>query len=218
MSGPISDADIRAAGFRLYDKKIKNDEEYAQWVEEYKGYYPHAPQKPFEHYASLKAVGWPTKSNVVVDLAADQSPLVTKLKEDDAILKGYRQDLSFEPGVNGEVIGSPASDIPLSDDSVDIITVMCAYEHFQGDEDIAFLSEAKRILKPGGKVIIAPFYTWTEYLLTPPQPSPNTGFGRFYDKEQLRERIKKNLDGLTAFFLNVHLEDEFKFRALILRK
>lgn len=48
-------------------------------------------------------------------------------------------------------------------ESVDVVSLQCAYEMFIGNQDTLFINECARILKPGGKAIIVPLYMHTHY-------------------------------------------------------
>jgi hypothetical protein len=52
---------------------------------------------------------------------------------------------------------SPAADIYHR------MALHCSFEHFEGDADIRFLQEARRVLRSGGRVCILPLYLSTEY-------------------------------------------------------
>jgi len=70
----------------------------------------------------------------------------------------YRQDLSYPEGIHGQEIGGNAAHLPLPDESVHLMALHCSFEHFEDSADIEFIKEAQRILKPGGRVVIAPLY------------------------------------------------------------
>ncbi len=215
----ISDDDIRSLKIKLSDFHIYKILD--SWKEVYADQYPNAPHKFLEHYISFLLMGKPY--GAIIDIAADQSPFIDNLFNMGYIFTGYVQDMTYPEGVlwisdSKCSIGSLAGSIPLPNGSVDIMTLHCSFEHFEGQEDINFIREVSRLLRAGGRAIILPFYTNEIYLETPPQPSPNMGFGRFYDVIAIKERILKNLRTLDIEILNIFLEDEFKFRALILNK
>lgn len=73
-------------------------------------------------------------------------------------------DLVFEPGfktLSSGVIqhGADASDLSGIDNrSIDAVVLHNAFEHFEGDIDRLSLKEMKRVLKPGGTILITPMH------------------------------------------------------------
>jgi hypothetical protein len=107
--------------------------------------------------------------------------------------------------------------IPLPDNSLDAISCHHSIEHFRGDLDSQFIAEALRVLKPGGRLAIAPLFLTNLYSeiwnRAPEQPcdpaatvivdrtatfcgwGPYEGFARTYNLAAFRRRI---LDRLPA--------------------
>ncbi len=105
--------------------------------------------------------------------------------------------------------------MPLADASVDLMTLHCSFEHFEGDRDSRFVTEAERVLAPGGRVCILPLYMNRRYAI---QTDPVTwslarprferdalvhiahgwgeSHGRSYDAAHLLERIVERLGSL----------------------
>jgi SAM-dependent methyltransferase len=101
--------------------------------------------------------------------------------------------------------------IPIEDESLDAISCHHSLEHFQGDLDGRFIEEAVRVLRPGGRLAIAPIFITTCYAEIWNRGAPNggdpaarkivdrtatfagwgpyEGFARTYDKETFRNRI-----------------------------
>lgn len=113
--------------------------------------------KALEHHLSFKYLD-PKGGDVVMDVAASNSPCSELLLKDLGVATAYRQDLNLPAGVNENRVGSPASAIPLPDGSLDSMMLHNSWEHFEGDEDIAFLFETRRLLKPGGRMLIIPLF------------------------------------------------------------
>jgi SAM-dependent methyltransferase len=132
-------------------------------------------------------------------------------------VSSYRQDLDYEPGVNGDRIGGDAADMPLPDGFATKMALHCSFEHFEGDSDIRFMRELNRVLRPGGAVCIVPFYIGDEYLfLCDPQVAYGTNvrfetgvpvygtagwgnrFGRIYDAAHVRSRLVPQIGELKA--------------------
>lgn len=59
--------------------------------------------------------------------------------------------------------------MPVPDEFASKMALHCSLEHFEGDADTRFFQEAIRVLKPGGKVCVVPFYVFEKYsVLTDP--------------------------------------------------
>lgn len=50
------------------------------------------------------------------------------------------------------------------------MTLHCSLEHFEGEEDTAFIQEASRVLAKGGRLVIVPLYLSDQYFVVT-QPS-----------------------------------------------
>ncbi len=68
------------------------------------------------------------------------------------VLKSKLEELSPEVGKRIRIIHCGAENIPLPDESVDVVISVTAMEFFR-DRDAA-LSEFRRVLKPGGRVVV----------------------------------------------------------------
>lgn len=99
------------------------------------------------------------ESDVVLDIACGNGTLLNRLARKEAI-QAYGIDISENmiqaaksryPDLNFKV--SPNLPLKWPDQSVDVITVCCAFHHFEKPQ--AFISECKRILKRGGRIYIA---------------------------------------------------------------
>ncbi len=162
-------------------------------------------EKSLEHYVSLKLLDF-FSGDIFIDIASAGSPFPAIIRK----LFGctvYKQDLAYPRGVHCDSIGSNASSIPLPPDSVTKMTLHCSFEHFEGDDDSKFITEAARLLKPNGKLCILPLYLADEYSnLTDPTVNRKglswdrdavifnnllygNRFGRFYTVQKLKERV-----------------------------
>jgi len=197
-------------------------------------------EKSLEHFVSFDFLNLTTES-ILVDVGAGNSPFY-KIVQERSGSKAYRQDKLFANGLNGNTIGGSATKLPLPDASVNAITLHCAFEHFENKEDIEFLAEAERVLKPGAKCVVLPFYLASEYtvhldpvknLLNFSNPSvlsdssavlrycdSRQRFSRHYDVKTFKERLinqMKNLDTKIFFvenFKDVHRDCYLRFIAV----
>lgn len=180
------------------------------------------PEKTLEHFVSAQILGL-GPDDVYMDVAADRSPfaeIVKRLWKPKAV---YRQDLGYEEGVHGERVGGSAGCLPLPDNSITKAALHCSLEHFEGDSDMEMFREMGRVLAPGGKLCVLPFYLAREYTIHT-DPIHTLFFGRdvtfdpearirycrwtnrhsrHYDPPRLQSRILANLNGLGAKVLRV---------------
>lgn len=213
---------------------FRNYLEIARYDQHHPDYYKGAPKylvhKQIQHY--LSTVLTPIDgSEVWMDVASSISPfpeILTRLYGIDV----YRQDLSYPPGVRGLFIGSNAAAIPLSDDSIDRISLHCSFEHFEKDSDSGFLRELARLLKPGGTACIIPLYLSNTYqILTNPhywlkRSVPREAgaqitisriywesHGRFYNAEALEKRVIRPLHTakLNYRFIKIEVPPEVDY-------
>lgn len=115
---------------------------------------------------------------------------------------GYRGDRPArrrKRGVAVRCIGGPGEDLPLSSNSVDAITLHCSLEHFEGDSDWQFVREAMRVLRPGGRLFVIPFYCGDAYQeITHPDFAPGCRFQRYYDPPTFRSRVLSRQDAVDC--------------------
>jgi SAM-dependent methyltransferase len=121
-------------------------------------------EKTLEHFVSFDFLNLNEKS-VFIDIAACTSPFYTIVREKYSLESAYQQDLVYEKGLHGDKIGGYASEIPFDDNSVDAVSLHCSLEHFEGESDISFFKEMQRVLKPGGRVVVLPFYLAYTYTI-----------------------------------------------------
>jgi SAM-dependent methyltransferase len=95
-----------------------------------------------------------------------------------------------------DCLGSDACAIPLPERAVDAIGLHCSLEHFEGDSDGRFAAEAFRLLRPGGALLVIPFYCGFEYQeIFKPEFAAGCQFHRFYDPPSFRRRVLSHLSG-----------------------
>lgn len=103
------------------------------------------------------------KDDIYVDVAASGSPWVKNLR-DRKNIKAFAIDLDSNSSYYSDLDYyriENAKSTSFADDSVKGVSLQCAYEMFNGNDDIKFIKELKRILVPGGKAIILPLYMHT---------------------------------------------------------
>jgi len=121
-------------------------------------------EKVLEHFIAYKlCIKNLDKSDIYIDVAACESPWAKLLRE-----KGYNAyaiDLnrSLKYGNLDYYKVMDATKTEFKDKSISAISLQCAYEMFNGDDDIKLIYEIKRILKNGGRAIIVPLYLNTYY-------------------------------------------------------
>jgi ubiquinone/menaquinone biosynthesis C-methylase UbiE len=127
----------------------------------------------------------------VLDVACGTGSLLALLNKKKPI-KGYGIDLADRmvknaaannPNMEFYVAGCEA--IPFPDASMDIITVCSSYHHFPDVK--AFASEARRVLRPNGKLYIADMYlpALLRVIVNPFVPLSSAGDVRFYSPKEI---------------------------------
>ena len=195
----------------------------AAYDERHPGYYRHnLLEKSLEHYvaATFLRLGPGMTYLDVASESATAAEVYERLYQAHSIAL----DLSFAPGLHGSKLGCNADAIPLSDHSIDAMALHCSFEHFEGDSDMGFIREAARLLRPGGRCVIAPLYLCQYYAcLTDPlvagacqapfDPEArivalrgwNNRHGRFYDVDRFVRRVWANRGSLDVTLY--HLEN-----------
>ncbi|XPV75573.1 MAG: class I SAM-dependent methyltransferase [Desulfovibrio sp.] len=179
-------------------------------------------EKCLEHYLSLQFCEKLDENAVLLDVANAGScfPTVIQRMSPCNIIAN---DLVFRKGVffhAGKVwrFGGSAGDLPFAEKSVDLITVHCALEMFQGNHDMEFFSEAQRVLKPGGVLVIIPLYMHEHHIVyrdsnctgddLPEVPANatlvhrknfyNVSFARVYNVRQFVDRLVSPFNNLDT--------------------
>ncbi len=201
---------LRGRGIAVEDVQIPI-EAYRRYAQE--GHYPDPSQlygpafseKALEHFLSFDLLAL-SSEDVVIDIASQWSPFPEIIRKKFGCTV-YRQDLDYRPGLHGDRIGGNAARLPLPDASVTKMSLHCSFEHFERKNDIAFVREAARVLKPGGRVCIIPLYLNGQFVnqtdpVFPTEEIPfdkeakvvlvpgwNNRFGRYYSVDQFCKRI-----------------------------
>ncbi|MGQ0604261.1 MAG: class I SAM-dependent methyltransferase [Anaerolineales bacterium] len=205
----VQDYTVDVADYRAYFQA-------ADYKGRYSNYYTFAlAEKSLEHYIAAQLLKLQPQ-DVYIDIASEGSP-VPEIYHRLYGCTPYRQDLSYPAGLNGDVIGGDAANMPISNAFASKMALHCSFEHFEGEADIRFIREIKRVLKPGGAVCFVPLYLFDRYAIqTDPKVSMPAGMqfetdaiiychptwanrhGRFYDPAHFMTRIYNNLNGLRV--------------------
>lgn len=146
--------------YQYYLDQANYEEQYPAYLNEFK---EGLSAKTFQHYISYKLLDM-KKDDVYMDVASSNS-VFPYIAEKLCGIKAYKQDISYKWGVNGNLIGSYASSIPMPDNTVDYMTLHCSFEHFEGKEDFDFIKESHRLLAERGKICIIPLYLADEFVI-----------------------------------------------------
>lgn len=158
-------ANMEKMGLKIVQDSL-DDEQVAKYAAraEYEFYYPQyysgrdvvRLKKIREHFVAARLLDLQPQ-DVYLDVASQYSP-APQVYERLFGCKVLRQDLEYEKGLHGRVIGGSAGEMPLESESVTKIAMHCSLEHFEGDEDIALVKEIHRILAQKGRFVVVPLY------------------------------------------------------------
>jgi SAM-dependent methyltransferase len=161
--------------------------------------------KLLEYFVSLEILDIQA-GDVVIDVASERSIFGEVVREACGATM-FRQDLIFPPGMHGDRIGGSAASMPVPDQFADKLVLHNSFEHFEGTADSDFVTEAWRVLKPGGVVFIVPLFVSDSYSIVSDPLTDRRGvvwdpgahvvelsgwhnrFGRFYDASALEARV-----------------------------
>lgn len=223
---------LEKEGFTLVDYPLDRTD-FQNWVESaqydaYPNYYLEGLEtKHLDHYLGAKFLDL-NEGDVYIDIASSLSSPAPDIYAHLHGCEMYRQDLLFPEGINGNVIGGDASDLPLADGFATKLGLHSSFEHFEQQSDIGFVREASRVLKPGGRMVIVPLFLSSWYLVkTDPSVWPEEGmlfeadspvvkskegwknrFGRFYDAAHLASRVGAALQDLRLTIYVMQNETE----------
>jgi len=191
----------------------------ADYERRYPDYYrSNIREKSLEHFIAADLLRL-QPDDVYIDIASEGSP-VPEIYYRLAHCTTYRQDLTYPPGLTGDTIGGDAAALPVPEGFASKMGLHCSFEHFEGDADVRFMREVRRVLRPGGAVCIVPLYLFDVYAIqTDPAVAVAAGVqfdpdavlycdvtwgnrhGRFYDPAHLVGRVQQQLGDLR---LTVH--------------
>ncbi len=155
-------------------------------------------EKLLEHWIASERLGLSNygTSDVYVDVAAACSPWAHALRVRNGI-----ESYSIDLGEVGEAYRNlsyyrfeNATATNFADSSVKGASLHCAYEMFVENDDVLFITEAARILVPGGKVVILPLYMHTHYCAY----STSEYFGKGYSDSEAKEYVRLDCKGVPS--------------------
>jgi SAM-dependent methyltransferase len=196
----LTPLEVNAADYADYYQRAGYDARYPDY------YAGNRPEKTLEHFLCLQLLQL-QKSDVFVDLASEHSPL-PEIVDRFIGCASYSQDIMYPEGVHGRQIGGDACAMPVPAGFATKAALTCSIEHFEGDADRRLFVELARVLAPGGKVCVIPFYLYHEpaaqtdptYSAVHPVPFDadarvfaaegwGNRHGRFYSPRSFLERI-----------------------------
>ena len=155
-------------------------------------------EKLLEHYIAsiLLDLKNYSRDDIYIDVAACNSPWAKQLRINYSI-NAFAIDLA--PVSNDFInlsyyLKENATKTSFADNSVRGVSLQCAYEMFQKEDDVLFIDELSRILKRGGKAIILPLYMHTHYCAY----STPEYFGKGYTPKYAKEYIRMDCGGVPS--------------------
>ena len=160
--------------------------------------------------------------HVILDAAGGKSSYLKAVKMNSKATSLYLTDHIFngikeiDDGV--KVVGGDISSISLGDESIDRIACHHAFEHFQSNKDVEFVTESYRLLKENGILVIIPLFISSAYIecwnidtersfddsstviidksASLPGADDDGHFARIYSMDSLSERILHHAESL----------------------
>jgi SAM-dependent methyltransferase len=201
---------IDVLAYRDYYARALYDQRYPDY------YVGNRPEKTLEHFIALTLLDI-KPGEVFVDIASEHSP-VPEIYERLTGARSYSQDIMYPEGISGNQIGGDACAMPVKDSFFQKAALTCSLEHFEGEADRGLFEEMHRVLSPGGKICITPFYlhheegTQTDPTLSVPAGVSfdetaivycargwNNRHGRFYTPQSFMRRIGEPMKGKFDF-------------------
>lgn len=232
--------DLEVRPYHVHQGAFESYLERAPYPESYKANFGDLfIEKALEHFISIDLSPL-RRTDVFIDIASSSSPF-SEIVEDLWGIPNYRQDLAFKEGIYGRTVGGSSERLPFPNATFTRMTLHCSLEHFERDADSNFITEAERVLKPGGTLCVVPLYlseiyhnltdpgtdrsglVFDDLALVAEVPGWNNRFGRNYDVPAFTRRILDRAGNFRKLIYYVENEKEVaancyvKF-ALLLRK
>jgi SAM-dependent methyltransferase len=148
---PVETYHVDALEFQVFLREAK----FPAWYHGGNGNTPFL-EKALEHYVAAQLLEL-QGGDTYLDVGADNSPFAA-IAEGLFGCRSLQLDAAYRPGVHGRFVGADVASVPLPDGSITKMAAHCAFDHFQGEGDRAFIREASRLLAPGGRFCILPLY------------------------------------------------------------
>lgn len=147
-----------------------------------------------EHFVAWKLLD--LKEGIYIDVAACNSPWVHILRNTHPEIEAFAIDLEIPEDYRKMkyYIRQDATKTSFDDNSVDGVSLQCAYEMFVGEDDINLIIELGRILKSEGKAVILPLYMHTH----PCHYSTPEYYGKGFGDRDSKEYIRWDCWGIKA--------------------
>lgn len=150
--------------------------------------------------------------DTVLDVGCGNGTLLNMLSQKKQI-RGIGIDISEQMIKNAIIQNSEmvfkvagCENIPLEDNSVDVISVSAAFHHFPDVH--AFAKEASRVIKPAGNLYIAEVYLppILRVICNPFVPFTNEGDVRFYSSKEIRQIFAACGFNCQNIFIKGHIQ------------
>lgn len=97
---------------------------------------------------------WVPRDAVVVDVAAGHCEFINNIEAGRRIAVDLNPDVAKRARGDVEARVGTSDDLPCEDASVDRVFISNLLEHLTRDQILATLTEVRRVLRPGGKLLI----------------------------------------------------------------
>lgn len=157
---------------------------------------------------------------VYIDAMASSSKWASDVKREHGV-EAYSVDINEPPNATNCFVKADVTQLPFEDASIDAISVQSGVELLPGEDDIKFIKEIQRVLKPNGKCVILPLYLNPEFCNLYgrsfyQQKAEKDGgaasyvrldfdipFTRLYDLSNLEKRILETTDSKACWYMYI---------------
>lgn len=101
--------------------------------------------------------------DIYIDIASQDCPFNQFIGQKFGI-EAFRQDLYYLANSKDAYdVSGDACSLPFPDNYFTHMSLFNSFEHFEDDRDTAFIIEAQRVLRPGGRLLLMPLEIGLEY-------------------------------------------------------
>lgn len=189
----IKNIHISRSEFDEFEKRFHFEEVYDKYWARYQ-------RKVCEYFAVDKILSFSGRRSepyVYIDAMASSSIWASDVSQEYGV-KAYSVDLNEPPNPTGCFVKADVTKLPFEDASVDAISVQSGVELLPGEDDIRFMKEVQRVLKPKGKCVILPLYL-------------NPEFCNLYGRSYYQEKAARDVGGAVSY---VRLDYDLPFTRL----